>query len=314
MERRLQNEINTVSGAQVMAMGILAQMQQLNSQAEQNNAEVTYRPRTVLAAQERVEHLERTLRQCQHRREFLRNSNGIAGLETSSCPICMESPTDVITPCGHAFCAHCLSRSLQTARQCAMCRTAINPREVMRVQTATETDLRGTKLKRMFEDLHNIVGNKRESCVVFVQWTTLLKAIATLMKNDNLPYMVLRGNSSARKSTLQRFTEADDPNILLLSLENSNAGLSLCTANHVFFPHALVSQTITDAALLYMQAIGRVHRLGQNRPVVVHQYLSEDTREEEIFSEQVSICQKLQNFKEALTTAVSEQEATSVES
>jgi hypothetical protein len=65
--------------------------------------------------------------------------------------------------------------------------------------------------------------------------------------------------------------------VCLLNAKRQSAGLTLVCATHVF----LVEPSVNPATEL--QAMGRVHRLGQTKETWVHRYLIRDTVEVEVY-------------------------------
>jgi SNF2 family DNA or RNA helicase len=65
---------------------------------------------------------------------------------------------------------------------------------------------------------------------------------------------------------------------MLVSLKAGGVGLTLTAADHVFLLDPWWNPTVED------QAADRAHRIGQQRPVVVHRLIAEDTVEERILA------------------------------
>lgn len=59
------------------------------------------------------------------------------------CPICMETPAEIITNCNHKFCICCLSR----IKKCAMCRSPLQMTKLC------------IEIKNAYERRHNIIEN-----------------------------------------------------------------------------------------------------------------------------------------------------------
>lgn len=68
----------------------------------------------------------------------------------------------------------------------------------------------------------------------------------------------------------------------LLHAKAHSSGLNLVNATHVFLCEPLINTAIE------LQAIARVHRIGQHRPTTVWMYLVSDTVEESIYNLSVS--------------------------
>lgn len=75
-----------------------------------------------------------------------------------------------------------------------------------------------------------------------------------------------------RAATVEEFGQTSrEPVVLLISLKAGGVGLNLTMANHVFMMDTWWNEAIEQ------QAIDRVHRLGQNKPVFVTRYIIKGT-------------------------------------
>ena len=77
---------------------------------------------------------------------------------------------------------------------------------------------------------------------------------------------------------MQRFAGDRSCKVFVLTQKSAAVGLNLTCANHVFFmePSMKIQQE--------KQAVGRVHRVGQTRAVVVHRLVQKGTVEEEVLA------------------------------
>lgn len=97
-------------------------------------------------------------------------------------------------------------------------------------------------------------------------------------------------SQAQRASTVEEFGQPSrEPVVLLISLKAGGVGLNLTMANHVFMMDTWWNEAIEQ------QAIDRVHRLGQNKPVWVTRYVIKGTVEKRIM--------KIQRHKTALINA-----------
>ncbi|CAH6420184.1 DEAD/SNF2 helicase [uncultured virus] len=117
-----------------------------------------------------------------------------------------------------------------------------------------------------------------EKVVVFSQWTSMLDRIqARLERDGSRPPLRIDGRVSdpnARAALLRRFADDAAADVLLLSLKVGGVGLNLTAASHVVLVDPWFNPAAED------QALDRVHRIGQTRPVTMHRLLCPDTIED----------------------------------
>ena len=98
-----------------------------------------------------------------------------------------------------------------------------------------------------------------------------------LHTNDIAHSKLLRsGGRKGNAGELRKFYEQPDVRVMLLALKAGAAGLTLVQASNVF----LLEPTIDPA--VEQQAVARVHRIGQTRPVVCTRLLVRQTVEEAV--------------------------------
>lgn len=78
--------------------------------------------------------------------------------------------------------------------------------------------------------------------------------------------MAGHGHGGTVSGQLERFKRDPDVTALLLPVQSGANGLNLIEATHVL----LMEPVLNPGQEL--QAVGRVHRIGQTRPTVVHRY------------------------------------------
>lgn len=116
--------------------------------------------------------------------------------------------------------------------------------------------------------------------VIFSQWTGMMNFIESGLKTKSIEFTRLDGSLSQkeREKVLQLFQESTGPRVLLASLRACGVGLNLTSASYVYLMDPWWNASVEN------QAIDRVHRLGQVRPVVVTRYIMRDTVEEKMLS------------------------------
>ena len=134
-------------------------------------------------------------------------------------------------------------------------------------------------LKQSVEDSKELVGERPIKSVVFSAWTSHLDLIETALSNNGLNgFTRLDGTMSlaARTRALEVFAADDSTTILLATIGAGGVGLNLTSASRVF----IMEPQYNPAAVA--QAVDRVHRLGQTRPVQIFRLVMKDSIEEKI--------------------------------
>jgi len=146
------------------------------------------------------------------------------------------------------------------------------------------------KLEVLRETLEECVAEEHKA-LVFSQWTSLLDRCEPVLESAGLPFIRLDGSTRDRGAVVERFQDPGGPPVMLISLRAGGTGLNLTAADHVFLLDPWWNPAVED------QAADRAHRIGQDRPVLVHRLVARDTVEERILA--------LQEHKRALAeTAV----------
>ncbi|XP_025060640.1 E3 ubiquitin-protein ligase SHPRH isoform X4 [Alligator sinensis] len=109
--------------------------------------------------------------------------------------------------------------------------------------------------------------------LVFSTWQDVLDIISKALYDNNMVFAQINGISKFQEN-LSAFKYDPKINILLLPLHTGSNGLNIIEATHVL----LVEPILNPAHEL--QAIGRVHRIGQTKPTIVHRFLIKATIEE----------------------------------
>lgn len=141
-----------------------------------------------------------------------------------------------------------------------------------------QTDF-GAKADELIALLDEIWEDPEAKVVVFSQWLGTHELILRRLKGNGDGYAFLHGGvpSSKRKDLIQRF--GDDPRCrLFLSTEAGSVGLNLQCASTV------VNMDLPWNPAILEQRIGRVHRLGQKRPVRVVNFIARGTIEHGMLS------------------------------
>lgn len=93
------------------------------------------------------------------------------------------------------------------------------------------------------------------------------------------------------KDGIKKFKENPSIECFLMDAKSDSSGLNLVNATYVFLCEPLINPAIE------LQAIARVHRIGQQRPTTVFMYLIGDTVEQAIY--EISVARRLEHMKTA---------------
>jgi superfamily II DNA or RNA helicase len=133
----------------------------------------------------------------------------------------------------------------------------------------------GVKADELAELLEEIFEEKRAKVVVFSQWLRMHEVVVRRLERRKWRHVLFHGGvpGQKRKDLIRQFKE-DPACRLFLSTDAGGVGLNLQTASAV----VSLDQPWNPAVL--EQRIGRVHRLGQHRPVRVVDFIAQGTIEE----------------------------------
>lgn len=127
--------------------------------------------------------------------------------------------------------------------------------------------------------LKAIVEKEPESKVlVLSHFQATLDLLAHELPTQGFESRMLHGGMSrtGRSRALKEFAESSSRCVMLISMRAGFERVNLTAANHVVF----IEPTVNPA--LRTQAVGRVYRLGQTRPVTVHVLVATGTLEESL--------------------------------
>jgi superfamily II DNA or RNA helicase len=134
-----------------------------------------------------------------------------------------------------------------------------------------------SKVERLLEALEESVAEGHKA-LVFSQWTSFLDLVEPALRQAAIPFTRLDGSTADRGSVVRNFQDDAGPPVMLVSLKAGGTGLNLTAADHVFLLDPWWNPAVED------QAASRAHRIGQDRPVMVHRMVAKDTVEERILA------------------------------
>ncbi|PWN50217.1 hypothetical protein IE53DRAFT_316204 [Violaceomyces palustris] len=240
--------------------------------------------------------------------------------EIHVCRICADEAEDAImSRCRHIFCRECVSQYLETdlgvegvTPECPYCHATLSidlEAEALEPPHQGTNDVGGgrqgmlsrldmskwrssTKIEALVEELSQLRSeDKTIKSLVFSQFVNFLDLIAFRLQRAGFSICRLEGNMSpeARNRTIQHFMQNPSVTVFLVSLKAGGVALNLTEASRVYLMDPWWNPSVE------VQAMDRIHRLGQHRPIVVKRMIIENSIESRII--------ELQNKKSAMIEA-----------
>ncbi|KAI0756790.1 SNF2 family N-terminal domain-containing protein [Daedaleopsis nitida] len=128
---------------------------------------------------------------------------------------------------------------------------------------------------QMVDNEGNCLDDGVTKTVVFSQWTSMLDKVEDALEIANIRYDRLDGTMKRDERTKAMDALKHDPGceVLLVSLKAGGVGLNLTAAQRVYLMDPYWNPAVEN------QAVDRIHRLGQTRPVTTIKLIIENTIE-----------------------------------
>lgn len=140
-------------------------------------------------------------------------------------------------------------------------------------------------LEQQIEEGHKVL--------VFSQFTSMLELIEARLKECNLQYVILTGDTKDRAKPVKEFQDGSTP-IFLISLKAGGTGLNLTQADVVIHYDPWWNPAVEE------QATDRAHRIGQTKKVFVYKLIAKGTIEQRMI--------EMQERKRAIASSVYDEE------
>ena len=137
-----------------------------------------------------------------------------------------------------------------------------------------------TKMSLVLGQIRNL--GEDDKLIVFSQFVQALEELETFLKEQNIPYVSLYGDTTDRETPVATFQNDGNVQVFLSSIKAGGVGLNLTAADYVL----LLDDWWNPA--VEAQAFSRAHRIGQKRTVEVMRLICKDTVEEKILALQQS--------------------------
>ncbi|KAG2147944.1 SNF2 family N-terminal domain-containing protein [Suillus clintonianus] len=220
--------------------------------------------------------------------------------EATICRLCSDVAEDAIkAKCHHIFDRECMKQYLSTAGDmtpdCPVCHLPLtidleapaleleanipSARQGILGRLNIETWRSSSKIEALVEELSNLrLQDNTTKSIVFSQFVNFLDLIAFRLQKAGFSICRLEGTMSpqARDATIQHFMNNVGVTVFLVSLKAGGVALNLTEASRVY-----LMDSWWNPAVEY-QAMDRIHRLGQYRPIQAIKLVVEDSIERRI--------------------------------
>jgi E3 ubiquitin-protein ligase SHPRH len=255
------------------------------------------------------------------------------------CTICQSDfENGTLTVCGHQFCKDCIRLWWGEHRTCPVCKRHLRSTDFyditykpaeMAIQEETSParyDSPGSSERSVNRSIYSDISNDTlnqiknidlEGSYFGTKVDTICRHLYWLREHDPGSKAIIFSQYREFLDVLGRafgqykiaFSRFDDRNgieqfksdpateCFLLHAKAHSTGLNLVVASHVFLCEPLINTAIE------LQAIARVHRIGQHRATTVWMYLVADTVEESIYD--ISVTRRLAHIKRATNSTMS---------
>ncbi|KAJ2470802.1 hypothetical protein GGI02_002693, partial [Coemansia sp. RSA 2322] len=121
-------------------------------------------------------------------------------------------------------------------------------------------------------------SNATDKCVIFCEHLRALDLISAYIAQAGFTSIIYQGSMTKpkRDEALSEFA-SKDISVLLVSKKAGGVGINLTAANHIIIESLWWNPAIDS------QAIDRIYRIGQNKPVHVHILIARETVDERMF-------------------------------
>ena len=237
---------------------------------------------------------------------------------SQECSICLEvideENASILRTCSHVFCSSCIEnheRCSVATKECPLCRKEFvaddikkmneiskaakaTPEELSDEAAANETrkaqaievelTTKAPKILQLVKMISEVPEG--EKIVIFSQWVKFINILESRLVAAGKKTCRIDGSMKAqdRIQTMIDFqsNDAGSPRIIFCSLHACGVGINLTRGNHIFLMDTWWNRAIED------QAMDRVYRIGQTRPVNVTKIIMEGSLEERIIGIQTT--------------------------
>lgn len=244
------------------------------------------------------------------------------------CSICQEEALDPIRAgCGHIFCQREAEVYFVEKQKCPTCKVPItlrftnsspdnsiltnemeNTTQSLKSKDKNIVNLNSwrssSKIEKLLQFLFQIKSNKETASnktIIFSQFVNFLEMLYWRLERAGFRCVKIYGSmsQSQRKASIEEFQNNSEVKIFLISLKAGGLALNLTEANNVFLMDPWWNPAVEE------QAMDRIHRIGQFRPINIYKIIIQDSIESKIV--------ELQEKKKALFESTVDNDSAALE-
>jgi hypothetical protein len=212
------------------------------------------------------------------------------------CNICFDDTISnktktVVKCCTNVFCFCCINIWLSKNKECPLCKTELNQKDLFLIQKQEQIDKfnEQNKASIISDNINEIVTSKEfdklknleillrnkpatDKLLIFSEYDISFDHISKILERLNISYSHLKGNKYQIQKTINDY-KLGHIQVLLINFYNYGSGLNLeCTDGIIIF-HSFATE-------MMKQVVGRAQRIGRTQPLKINYLLNEN----EIFS------------------------------
>ncbi|KAM3135764.1 hypothetical protein pb186bvf_012161 [Paramecium bursaria] len=217
-------------------------------------------------------------------------------IKDMKCPICLEFVKDKfkITACGHFLDSSCALEYFKQSDNCPTCRRPLNlqkdikelsksksaqqkqqkPQQTKIMQFKDKINEQSSKIKEVINYVKN-VESLNEKVVIYSQWLSVLNLIEGQLRIYSISFCRLDGSMTKEKRQ-ESIKDLRLKTVILVSLKAGAFGINLTEANHVIIVDPWWNPAVEE------QAVERIHRLGQTKPIQIRNFICKGTIEQRV--------------------------------
>lgn len=136
----------------------------------------------------------------------------------------------------------------------------------------------GSKIDHVTKHVQHIIERTGEKSLIFSSFGRGLDVVAQSLTANGIRHVRITGAGKLGSEAAKCFSSDPSVHVMLLHSEAQSSGLNLLAASHIHILEPLLNTS------LELQAIGRVHRIGQTKETNIWCYYVKDTVEERILA------------------------------